>query len=69
MHLSKLFLALLIVIASAIYSSILTFVTDPIVSVFLLILKIILCSDFIKGTHTEKKHQAIKLNPNLYCFQ
>lgn len=37
----------------------------PYIFVFLLILKITLCSDFIKETHTEKKHQAIKLNPKL----
>ena len=35
------------------------------VSAFLLTLKCTLCSDFIKGTHTEKKHQAIQLKPKL----
>ena len=47
------------------FTPILILVTDPRVSAFLPILKRTLCSDFIKGTHTEKKHQAIQLKPKL----
>lgn len=47
----------------------LIFVTDPRVSTFLPILKITLWSNFIKGTHTEKSHQAILLNTNSRRFQ
>ena len=66
MHSLQLFLAFVNIVLSA---PVLVFVTDPRVSAFLLILKSTLCSDFIKGTHTEKKHQAIQLNPNSHCFQ
>lgn len=48
---------------------ILVFVIDPRGSAFLLILKITLGSGIIKGTHTEKTHQAILLNPNSPCCQ
>lgn len=58
----QLFLAFMNIILS---TPILILETDPRVSAFLLILKRTLCSDFIKGTHTEKKHQAIQLKPKL----
>lgn len=58
----QLFLAFVSIVLS---TPILILVTDPRVSAFLLTLKRTLCSDFIKGTHTEKKHQAIQLKPKL----